>query len=130
MCCRSPLNAGRVVSRVGSCICGVPLFISLQVGSTHRYCYARSQLAFFFASVRARTHAQRDSYSNGEPMASCFPQHVVSRHNTLCRDPTPKMSSNPFQLLPCMFFFSICSTHCKTTIFFSNLLVKPKKKNL
>ena len=30
------------------------------------YCFARSQLAFSFASVRTRTHTQRDSFSNGE----------------------------------------------------------------
>ena len=35
--------------------CGVPPFISLQVGPTHRYCYGRSQLPFSFASMRART---------------------------------------------------------------------------
>ena len=36
--------------------CGVPPFISLQVGPTHRYCYGRSHLPFSFASMRARTH--------------------------------------------------------------------------
>ena len=44
----------------------VPLRVPFRWEPTHRYCFARSQLAFSFASVRARTHAQRDSYSNGE----------------------------------------------------------------
>ena len=75
----------------------------------------------------------------------CLPS-PVSRYNLLYRDPAPKMGSSPFQL-PCtfLFFFFICSTHCKTTkkknsifsieqkkiiiIFFPVLhTVKPQKK--
>ena len=53
----------------------------------------------------------------------------VSQYNLLYRDPNWKMgSSSPSSLLCTLFFFFICSTHCKITIFifFFISLIEPK----